>query len=237
MTQSISRGERWHAPDWRDPEAYGDVKSWSYRRWAWEFLRRNTEYQQLKGFVGPPNFHLERGRKFGRARVRPYWRDYDQAEEGDDVWLVDQITYAQGWDGWNTLSPTPLASTEMWIKFDLALVMRSGEVALNVLMAKIKGAVQSEMANCWREPNFPDAPLRRPSTEELFQYLRLTDAGKTRSRELAPFLYREYCTPEGIADPVLVTAGASHISRQRSKARAIVEREYLCLVPITEPVI
>ena len=234
MTRKVSQGEKWHRPEWRDAEAYGDVRSWSYRRWAWEFLRRNAKYQQLGGLAGPPHIHLERGRQFGRARIRPYWMDYDAAEEGDDVWLVDQIAYAQGWNGWDTKAPTSLAPTEMWIKFDLALVMESGEVALNVLMAKIKREVGKHMDACWGEPGFPDAPLRRPSIEELLQYLRLTDAGKVSAKELAPFLYRDYCNSEGLADPLLVTAGASHISRQRSRARAIVDREYLCLVPITE---
>lgn len=39
--------------DWRDPEAYAYTDSLHVHEWAWEFLRRNTEYQSS-------------------------WRDYDQ---------------------------------------------------------------------------------------------------------------------------------------------------------------
>lgn len=33
----------WGIPDWRDPAAYGDVKSWSFNRWRWEFYRRRDD--------------------------------------------------------------------------------------------------------------------------------------------------------------------------------------------------
>ncbi|MBF0383932.1 MAG: hypothetical protein HQL69_23190 [Magnetococcales bacterium] len=33
-------------PDWTDPEAYPDPKKTSLQQWAWEFLRRNPEYQR-----------------------------------------------------------------------------------------------------------------------------------------------------------------------------------------------
>jgi hypothetical protein len=35
----------WNAPDWRDPAQYSRDRS--LRQWAWEFLRRNPEYQAL----------------------------------------------------------------------------------------------------------------------------------------------------------------------------------------------
>lgn len=37
--------EGWR-PDWRDPEQYPDPESTSMLQWAWEFLRRNPEYQK-----------------------------------------------------------------------------------------------------------------------------------------------------------------------------------------------
>lgn len=32
-------------PDWRDKDAYSYIKNYSPQQWAWEFLRRNSEYQ------------------------------------------------------------------------------------------------------------------------------------------------------------------------------------------------
>jgi hypothetical protein len=33
----------WGLPDWRDPAAYGDVASWDFNRWRWEFYRRRDD--------------------------------------------------------------------------------------------------------------------------------------------------------------------------------------------------
>ena len=35
----------WERPDWRDPNQYPDPKTTPLKQWAWEFLRRNSEYQ------------------------------------------------------------------------------------------------------------------------------------------------------------------------------------------------
>lgn len=35
----------WGIPDWRDPCAYGDTKSWPLARWLWEFTRRRNDYR------------------------------------------------------------------------------------------------------------------------------------------------------------------------------------------------
>jgi hypothetical protein len=38
-------------PDWRDESAYDSLKNASWGKWAWEFLRRNEEYQAEWGQV------------------------------------------------------------------------------------------------------------------------------------------------------------------------------------------
>jgi len=231
----MSLESKWTAPDWRDALAYGDVTLWGGRRWAWEFLRRNLDYQKIGGARGPANFQLERGREFGRAKIRPYWADYSNEEERDDVWLLDQVIAAHGWEGFDAKPQTPLTSTEMAVKFDLAVVMASGEAALNYLIDKIKKVVNDEIKERWHEDGFPAEPTRRPSTSDLFLYLRLIDAGRASALKLAPYLYPEYCTPKGEADPILVRNGASNITRHRSKAKKMVRGGYLILVPVTEP--
>lgn len=233
MKRSLVDSKKWQAPDWKNPKAYGDTTSWSDRRWAWEFLRRNEDYQRIGIVGGPPAAQLNKGRKFGRAKVRPYWSEYSKAEEGTDVWLFDRVIAEHGWDGFDTRPQTPLAATEMVIKLDLSIVMASGEAALNILMDKIKKTVIAEMKDRWGEDGFPESPVRQPKENDLFQYLRLVDAGGASASELAPFLYGQYCTPSGEADPLLITMGASHISRQRSAARRMVKEGYLRLVPIS----
>lgn len=42
-------------PDWRDPEQYPDPHTTSMLQWAWEFLRRNPEYQtDYAEWIKPP---------------------------------------------------------------------------------------------------------------------------------------------------------------------------------------
>ena len=231
---SMSLERKWTAPDWRNPLAYGDVTSWGGRRWAWEFLRRNEDYQRISVLRGPANVQLDRGRKFGRAKLRPYWADYSKEEERNDVWLLDQVITAHGWEGFDSKPQTSLTSTEITVKFDLSVVMASGEAAVNYLIDRIKRIVDDEIKYRWGEEGFPAEPTRRPSTSDLFLYLRLIDAGRTSSLELAPFLYPEYCTPQGKADPILVRNGAPNISKHRSKAKKMVGGGYLSLVPTTK---
>lgn len=46
-TYEAEGGGRWHGPDWTKPESYPKTpRAWSYRVWAWEFLRRNPEFQR-----------------------------------------------------------------------------------------------------------------------------------------------------------------------------------------------
>jgi hypothetical protein len=42
-TPATRAADEWGLPDWRDPEAYGDVKRWTFNRWRWEFYRRRDD--------------------------------------------------------------------------------------------------------------------------------------------------------------------------------------------------
>lgn len=73
-------------PDWRDPEAYPEANAMSLKQWAWQFLRRNPDYQadfhELEGrlpkVLVPESTEeyfwitSENEHEFDEA----YWRDY-----------------------------------------------------------------------------------------------------------------------------------------------------------------
>jgi hypothetical protein len=40
-------------PDWRNASPYPDLKNTGGQQWAWEFLRRNPEYQRLRARLKP----------------------------------------------------------------------------------------------------------------------------------------------------------------------------------------
>lgn len=45
--QNIFELNEWGIPDWRDKEAYGDVKGWTLDRWRWEFFRRREDLRSF----------------------------------------------------------------------------------------------------------------------------------------------------------------------------------------------
>jgi hypothetical protein len=57
ISEGLSTIPDW-LPDWTDIEKYPHPKKTDSRVWAWEFLRRNTEYQQLYSQIAtlPPGF-------------------------------------------------------------------------------------------------------------------------------------------------------------------------------------
>lgn len=34
---------RWGTPDWRDANAYGEMSTWTFEKWRWEFMRRQPD--------------------------------------------------------------------------------------------------------------------------------------------------------------------------------------------------
>lgn len=232
MRGSQLQNEKWKAPDWRVSESYGDTLSWSNRRWAWEFLRRNPAYQAINRFEGwPPHLQLQHGQPFGRKKIRAYWRDFDNSEEEPGVWLLDQVDVTHGWDDWGTSKQRELRETEISLTFDLAVLARSGEAGMTSLMNRLRAVVSAQLQEHGDAAKFPVTLARRPSIAELFLYLRIFDAGATRAADLIPHLYPQYCQSPGVPSPDAHITAASVVSRNRKKARELVESEYLCLVP------
>jgi hypothetical protein len=49
-------------PDWRDPEQYRDLLDLDRPGWAWEWLRRNPDYQGERQIAGAPAKDLAKPR-------------------------------------------------------------------------------------------------------------------------------------------------------------------------------
>jgi hypothetical protein len=63
--ESEMRARAWLRPDWTDNKDYPDPKKATSLQWAWEFLRRNSEYQGLWKKLIEPDYHY--------AKLRDAW--------------------------------------------------------------------------------------------------------------------------------------------------------------------
>lgn len=59
----------WGIPNWRDPAAYSDAKTWSFERWRWEFIRRREDVREH--FDAQIEETLELRSRFSRERRKP----------------------------------------------------------------------------------------------------------------------------------------------------------------------
>jgi len=61
----------WGIPDWRDPKAYGDTRSWSLFRWRWEFYRRRDDLREAFDTYAEPTYKANCEKHPGRRALRP----------------------------------------------------------------------------------------------------------------------------------------------------------------------
>lgn len=64
-------------PDWRNASAYPlEAKDLSDSQWAWEFLRRNPDYQKdYEHFAGLPSYHANGSKTCKWCNCQPNWWD------------------------------------------------------------------------------------------------------------------------------------------------------------------
>ena len=94
-------------PDWTKPESYPKTpEAWPFRVWAWEFLRRNPEFQRQCDELAEASAGAKQrmARSWGLGEFKPYkegyfspsgclwlseaFREYEAAEDGDKEYRV-----------------------------------------------------------------------------------------------------------------------------------------------------
>ena len=69
-------------PDGTDVERYIGMEKWSYRRWAWEFLRRNEQFLAACKRANSAESNDEKAKvaaEFGLKRYKPYTESFTGA--------------------------------------------------------------------------------------------------------------------------------------------------------------
>ena len=159
-------------PDWTKPESYPKTpEAWSYRVWAWEFLRRNPEFQRQCDELAEASAGAKQrmARSWGVSEFKPYkegyhgphgclwlseaFREYEAAEDGDKEYRV------------------VLKQHEVALVFDLNHVTTAGLSALDVQLEVARDILMDYMQKFGLKP--VDVRIK-PSG--LFDALRVYDA-------------------------------------------------------------
>ena len=159
-------------PDWTKPESYPKTpEGWSFRVWAWEFLRRNPEFQRQCDELAEASAGAKQrmARSWGLGEFKPYkegyfspsgclwlseaFREYEAAEDGDKEYRV------------------VLKQHEVALVFDLNHVTTAGLSALDVQLEVARDILMDYMQKFGLKP--VDVRIK-PSG--LFDALRVYDA-------------------------------------------------------------
>lgn len=120
----VGENEKKNRPDGTDLDRYKNLEKWSYRRWAWEFLRRNVEFTAECKRVdeGTEADKLAVAKQYGLKVFKRFSEGF-KGKSGPPKFNIGSISYWQnlGEDKENSrLVPIRIGHGQLVIRFDLA---------------------------------------------------------------------------------------------------------------------
>jgi hypothetical protein len=252
--------EKQPRPNWRDESSYVPAPGgWTYRQWAWEFLRRNPNYwAETEAVTREPDWLLsddggevasdrsgrrmmdlhrnrEIAERYGRCELKSCWEAY-RAEEGSErLWLSEKVEEVRRWRPSGDEIRMELKDGQVAIIFSLNRCIESGRSAMIPLLGHAKEILERELAAY--ETTLPaerHSKVIRIRRDKLFLWLRLYDAehsGADRG-EMAEILYADRLKGPAREYQHRITEARKRISADLKRAREMVESGYLGLVPL-----
>ena len=178
-------------PDGLEVDRYKNLKSWTYRRWAWEFLRRNPDFIKACETVEPStdDEKLAVAQQFGLKKFKHYKEGFKQ-KSGQPIFNIGQITSIP-----NLESDAPLkvrisiGPGQVMVRFDLASAMMDVR-ALDKQLRRAKSVLNKrlELYAKYLGKN-PDS--HKPKVATFGIYIRLLDclAAKKTPVECARIIF------------------------------------------------
>ena len=168
-------------PDGLLVERYKGHENWSYRKWAWQFLRRDRDFiRACEAVDGKVREAAEVAKEFHLSSFKHYRMGF--ASEGNPAprFLVRTIRSVKHLVNINLEDPniafrTRLRLGEIWIKFDLNheyIVGGSIKAQLRVAKTVLKKSMQEYSESQKRSPK----KVRRPQAKIFLHLLRSLDA-------------------------------------------------------------
>lgn len=249
-------------PVWRDGSSYpSEPENWSYRQWAWEFLRRNPAYQEdcrkvdrepswlaswqtvratrgggSQGMLADRLRNAETAARYGRCELKWFGEEYRDEEDEERFWLAETVTPVKVRRPSGSEIRMDLENGQVAIIFDLNRCLKSGQAAKASMLAHAKAILDQELATY-------DAklPIGRRSKSvkvhrhKLFLWLRLYDAiehAKAERGEVAEILYKHLLEGSVTDRQHRMTEARKRISADLKRAKEMVEHGYHGLVPL-----
>jgi hypothetical protein len=161
-------------PDWRSSAPYAEHETWPGKRWAWEFLRRNSEFQwwcdKVEQLVGP-DARLEGevmcSRLFSLVAYKHYSEPFEEGVQVQFMRLMRVLTHTD---------PDPA-------EHDLNMYKGDVLVKINVRHLQTQTAIADhlrwygDLLRQMRTEIHTESPKAiKPQPAKLVLYLRLLDA-------------------------------------------------------------
>jgi hypothetical protein len=224
--------------DWKNQAYYDSSFKWSYRRWAWEFLRRNSDYQSaFEKWNGTFPFAWEKSmREFGRSDLKSYRSSYGN-DDHSRLWLCERIPAPKGNYGEvETVVDLKLPIGHVALVFDLTHAEKAGQAALTASLSHAKELLTNELAKYEKSLQAHQrSTIRKPRRSLLATWLRIYDAieyGKASEDEVIRFLNPDLFKHKDPLSSLEKASARRKFKAQLKKARAMVKQDYLFLVPL-----
>nr|WP_315253385.1 DUF6499 domain-containing protein [uncultured Duganella sp.] len=235
---------RYPRPDWTNVESYNfDPKTLSYRGFAWEFLRRNPNFQaeSERAFASGKTRDREQvATRYGLRDLVSYRDDYVPGAP-ELVWLAEvlcepPIVHMRS----RSNSVQTCLPGQVALIFDLDATVSSGPAAIDAFLWDARRTLMEERAKYISALPSSDERVvraRSPSIRKakLFSWLRTYDATEYKGvsqKDAARILYPEDFVPDRFTKKTKELAAQKRVSDDRKRAMSLVDNEYLALVPL-----
>lgn len=229
----LDQGNR---PNWVDVDAYKDNEKWSYKRWAWHFLQRNPEYQEISTRTGPAS--QARAHRFGRASLKPYKAKYTDDDDDNKRWLPERVSNVDSCEVASGRTVTyQLERGEVALVVDLRRTVDAGRAALTAMLLDARSQLEEKLREFEKGLNSSGSKLpeiRKPRRNKLLQRLRMCDAMWKRATddELIRVFHPGYCKNGALPTGYERAAVIRKIRDEQRAAIRMMEIGYLELIPL-----
>ncbi|HLO96631.1 MAG TPA: hypothetical protein VK195_20155 [Burkholderiaceae bacterium] len=162
-----------HRPTGLDVQEYDGYKKWTFKRWAWEFLRRNPEFaKQCKAAGDDPAKQQAVADEFGLKRFKHYRSAYGHAPKPS---FSDAIVTSWSWKKDQPREPKMRISRgQVIIRFDLSATIKD-VAALEAQLRNAKTLLTKRQRTYLQEIAAPEPKTQRKKPMYFLQSLRLLD--------------------------------------------------------------
>lgn len=211
-------------PDWHDEATYPDYTKWSYSNWAWEFLRRNEQFQQCCYALeaGSLDEQLTVAKRFGLQEFKHFREHFHVGRVPEWLSVLPGIL-VRATDKDKTLKERSIPQGQVVMTFDLDEMLKNRPTldaqAYNAGYY-LNSCLKEYAALKGKKPRSP-----RPQIAKLFAYLRVLDAvtyaGVDDNDVIAAVLYPGEI---GVANHY---TGVGKVRDSRAASKKMVESGYL----------